>query len=198
MKVIRERSTIEKKGTEEIKKISSDNATIYQNGKKIKGFKQVPLKSIAELKDKLIDKSLKGNNQKIIDETAKVDAAIKKGIDRAIKEKIEAKEKKEKPISANGKIVEMLLTRAFTDQEIIAEVKTLFPEKEEKIIQSYISKKRTDMNKGFGGYKKRLDIAKDSPLVRLMRDSNNVLKPYEHTRKRSPKIVKEKVNALFA
>jgi hypothetical protein len=101
-----------------------------------------------------------------------------------------AKEPKVPKITANSLCRELLLERAYTDQQIFEKISKVFPDS--KFTQGYISTCRIDVNKGY--YKKCLV---DKPIVRLV-ELNGKIVPAEEASKVRAASAEEKRSAIKA
>jgi hypothetical protein len=101
-----------------------------------------------------------------------------------------AKEPKVPKITANSLCRELLLERAYTDQQIFEKISKVFPDS--KFTQGYISTCRIDMNKGY--YKKCLV---DKPIVRLVELDGKIV-PAEEASKVRAASAEEKRSAIKA
>ena len=126
---------------------------------------------------KSIKKATKKATKKIVEKT-----------ENKIVEKTEkkAKEKKERSLGATGRVCELLIERAYSDEDIIKIIQAEFPDRTVKQIKVYISCQRADIN---AGRKKQFVV--DELLVRLVKEDGE-LKPY--TPKTKTKTKKEKAH----
>lgn len=131
--------------------------------------------------------------KKAVDQTVSViqrprkKAVTKKAEKKTVKKETVKKETVKKvPLGATGRVCELLVQRAYTDQEIIDTIMKEFPERTEKQIKVYISVQRADIN---AGRKKQFVV--DTPLVRLV-EKDGELVPY--TPKERVKKSKTKLN----